>query len=362
MTNITHLPPLQGPWVDIDLGALCANYVMLRDSAPNAHTAAVVKCDGYGLGLEPVARALSEQEKCRIFFVVYAEEGATLRKALGGNDAEIYALAGPAPETMPLFESAQVIPVINTMEQARLWASRCPGAPAAVHVDTGMNRIGVCMSDAGDIAKIKNLNVTMIMSHLACASDPAHPLNQAQRTAFQEAAQHFPGAKLSLAASGGALTSPDFHFDLLRPGIALYGGSPFADADERIKPVAALRAPVVQMRDLAPGQTVGYDATFVAPGPTRIATIALGYGDGYPRASGPARYAFINDERAPIAGRVSMDFITLDVTKLRNPPKVGDVAELYGPNLPIHDVAKTSGRIAYDLLTGLGGRVNRRYL
>ncbi len=351
----------EGPWVEIDLDALCANAATIRTCAPRAALAPVVKCDAYGLGAGPIASALMAREKCDEFFVVYAEEGAALREALGPAPV-IYCFVGPDEDTLPLFNSAILTPVLNSPDQAQSWAARYPGRAAALHIDTGMNRLGAPVSALSAIAAVKGLNVTLAMSHLACGSAPAHAKNETQRKMFIEAARHFPGARLSLSASAGAMMDKPYHFDLVRPGIALYGGSPFDHDDARIHNVASLCAPVVQLRDLAPGETVGYGATFTATRPTRIATAALGYGDGYPRGAAGAGYALIHGERAPITGRISMDFITLDVTDLKNPVKLNDNTVFFGTGLRLHEVAAASGRAAYDLLTGLGGRVDRRYL
>ena len=355
-------PVREGPHLEIDLGALCANYAMLREAAPGVALAPAVKCDAYGLGAGPVSRALREREKADAFFVVYAEEGAALRAALGEGATRIYCFAGPSDETMPLFESAKLTPVVNSLEQAQAWAARHAGAEAALHVDTGMNRLGAPASSLAQIASVEGLNVSLLLSHLACASEPAHAKNTEQRARFMTAAQHFPGARLSLGASGGALMGKDYHFDLIRPGIALYGGSPFATDDARIRTVAAFRAPVIQVRRLAPGETVGYDAIFTAARPTLIATVAAGYGDGYPRAGAGSGFAAVNGARAPVVGKVSMDFITLDVTELNNPAKPGDMVEFFGPSVRLFEAASAAGRIAYDFLTGLGGRTDRRYL
>ena len=357
----TTSPRHEGPVAEIDLAALCGNFSLIREAAPSAKTGAAVKCNAYGLGLAPVARALFEREKCDEFFVVYAEEGAALRQALNSSAPRIYCFAGPTEETLPLYTSAGLTPVINSLEQAELWAAR-ETEPAAVHIDTGMNRIGAPMDEAAAIATVKGFKPSMVMSHLACASDPAHPMNEEQRKKFLEAAAHFPEARLSLSASAGALMDRSYHFDLVRPGIALYGGSPFDVDDGRIRAVVTLKAPVAQIRDLAPGESVGYGAAFTASRPTRIATVLLGYGDGYPRNSAPSGAAIVNSARAPIAGRVSMDFITLDITAAKNPVKIGDYAEFFGPNLRLFDAAAATQRVPYDLLTGLGGRVDRRYL
>ncbi|WP_375203890.1 alanine racemase [Hyphococcus sp.] len=355
--------PHEGPVAEIDLSALCANYAMIGNAAPSAKVGAAVKCNAYGLGLSPVARALFERG-CDEFFVVYAEEGAALRAALNDAAPRIYCFAGPSEDTLALYESAGLTPVINSLAQAQLWASR-GNQPAAVHIDTGMNRIGAPASEAAAIAaslKEAGLEVSVVMSHLACASDPAHPKNEEQRALFVEAAQHFPGARRSLAASAGALMDKAYQFDLVRPGIALYGGSPFDADDDRIRSVVTLKARVVQLRDLQPGETVGYGAAFTATALTRIASIALGYGDGYPRNTAPGGAAIVNGARSAIAGRVSMDFITLDVTGHKNPVKIGDYAEFFGPRLRLFEAAMATHRSPYDLLTGLGGRVDHRYL
>ena len=354
----------EGPWVDIDLGALCANYRLVRKAAPKAEIAAVVKCDGYGLGAAPVAQALAQREACRTFFVAYAGEGAALRAALSdlAPDAAIYVFNGPSQAGMGIFKEAALIPVLNSAAQAALWAGARPGAPAALHVETGMNRLGAPLEALDAIAATDGLNISLVMSHLACSSEPAHPQNPAQRARFIEAAERFPQARRSLAASGGALMDDGYHFDLVRLGVALYGGSPFDEEEPRLNPAAALKAPIIQLRETAPGEAVGYGATFATERPSLLATVALGYGDGFPRAGSNRAAALVGGARAPIAGRVSMDLITLDVTDLPAPPRIGDPAEFFGPGLPIHEAAGACNTISYELLTGLGGRVDRRYL
>lgn len=353
-----------GPWADIDLSALCANFGSIRTAAPKAEIAAVVKCNGYGLGADKISRALVERENCKTFFVAHAQEGASLRKALNPvlPDADIYVFNGPAPDTLAVFENAGLIPVLNSLEQAKLWTARLQGAAAALNIETGMNRLGAPIADLDTIAALDGLNITMVMSHLACSSEPSHPQNALQRDRFIETAAKFPGAHKSLAASGGALMDDSYHFDLVRLGVALYGGSPFEEEEPRLKPVAALRASIIQLRETAAGEAVGYSATYKTERASLLATVALGYGDGFPRAGSNRSAAFINSHRAPIAGRVSMDLITLDVTDLPEPPQLGDSVEFFGPNLPIHEAALACGTISYELLTGLGGRVDRRYL
>lgn len=324
----------------------------------------MVKCDGYGLGAAPIARALASREDCRAFFVAYPHEGAAVRAALEdlAPDATIYVFNGPAPETIGLFKEAALTPVLNSARQAALWAEARPDAPAALHIDTGMNRLGAPLAEIDAIAALGGLNIALVMSHLACSSAPAHPKNPVQRDLFIEAATRFPKAQRSLSASGGALMDESYHFDLVRPGVALYGASPF-DADEpRLHPVAALTARIIQIREAAAGETVGYGATCTLERPSIIATVSLGYGDGFPRAGSNRAAALVGGARARIAGRVSMDLITLDATDLPAMPRIGDTALFFGPGLPIHETATACDTISYELLTGLGGRVDRRYL
>ncbi len=351
-----------GPWVEVDLASLCANFAMIRKLAPHAETGAVVKCDAYGLGMAPVARALFEREKCRTFFVAYPEEGATLRDILKTGEAGIYVFNGPTPDTVALFTRARLTPVLNSLEQAALWAETFPSTAAALHIDTGMNRLGAPASAVDAIAALRELNIDMVMSHLACASDPSNPMNDAQRNAFARVIAKFPTARKSLAASGGAMIGARFHFDLLRPGIALYGGSPFDADDRRIKPVAKLRAPVVQLRSLSPGETVGYDATFKALKSARTATVALGYGDGFPIAGSGRAQAVLAGQRAPIAGRVSMDLISLAISHLKTDVQVGEIATFFGDQIRLFEAASACRTTSYEMLTGLGGRIDRRYL
>jgi alanine racemase len=352
-----------GPWVDINLGAIATNYATLRAAAPDAEMAAVVKCNAYGLGLAPIAKTLAEQN-CKTFFVAYPQEGAALRDVLKplNADAAIYVFNGPLPQTMALFQSAKLTPVLNSLEQATTWAAQSDGAPAALHIDTGMNRLGAPLSEVDAIAALSGLNINLVMSHLACATDPAHPKNDEQCNLFASIAKDFPHARASLSASGGALMDARFHFDLVRPGVALYGGSPFDVDEPRLKPVAVLRAPVVQIRNIAPGETVGYNASFKATAPTRLATVALGYGDGMPTSGSSTAQAMIAGGRARIAGRISMDLISLDITNHKNSIKTGDIATFFGEEISLFEAAKSCNTSAYELLTGLGGRVDRRYL
>lgn len=359
------------PSLAIDLAALCANYRRLAETAPNAAAAGVVKCDAYGLGAEAVGRALFFKERCRTFFVAYAEEGASLRKALG-PDAEILVFNGPFEGYLSTYREFRLTPILNTIEQASLWAREMPTTPAAIHVDTGMNRLGMSRQELEAVCSIKSINLTLIMSHLACASDGSHPMNARQLATFSEIAMRFPKARKSLASSGGALIGDGYSFDTLRLGVGLYGVNPRDHGGSVVLPVATLTAPVIQIRDIEAGETVGYGAAFAARRKSVLATVAIGYGDGLPRSGSNRLTAHLGGVSCPIAGRVSMDLIVLDATDASVRPQIGDRAEFFGRKLPVETAAEAFGTIGYELLTnvgglarprpGLGGRVHRRYL
>ena len=354
-----------GPYAQIDLSALCANYAMIDAATAGAQTAAVVKCNAYGIGMAPVARALCEHTDCRTFFVAYPEEGVALRQTLNElsiQEAVIYVFHGPLRGTLGLFGEARLTPVINSLQQARDWTSAYRGAPCALHIDTGMNRLGAPMSSVDDFLNLAGLNVGMVMSHLACGTEPDHPKNEEQRCLFDALSTKFPKALKSFSASAGALMAPGYHYDLIRLGIALYGGTPFDQEEPRLKPVVSLRAPVIQSRTVEAGETVGYSASYTARKSARIATIAIGYGDGLPVYASNTAMVAINGEKAPIVGRVSMDLTCIDVSNCANEVKTGDIAELFGHDVSLFETATACQMPPYELLTGLGGRVDRRYV
>jgi alanine racemase len=341
----------------IDLGAITANWRALdARSGPHVETAAVLKADAYGCGAAHVGPALA-RAGARTFFVALPAEGARLRQAIG-PDPVIYVLNGyPAREESspdPAYVRHALRPVLNSAAQARAWFRDHPEAPCGVHIDTGMSRLGL---PAGELAALGPLpgSVRLILSHYACADEPQHPMNARQRAQFTRLTQDL-GLPRSLANTGGILLGADSHFDLTRPGIGLYGGLPFAGA----KPAVTLHLPILQVRDLAPGETVGYGATWTATRPSRIATLSGGYADGLPRAlSGRAR-AFLDGQPLPFAGRVSMDLIGLDVTDCPHAAP-GVMVELLGPHQTVDELAQVAGTIGYELLTSLGRRYTRRY-
>ncbi|HUF55655.1 MAG TPA: alanine racemase [Thermohalobaculum sp.] len=346
--------PLSG-LLTIDLDAIAANWRALDGiSGPGVETAAVVKADAYGLGVRHVAPALA-RAGARTFFVALAEEGALLRRILG-PDPTLYVLDGFAPDEQPLFRDHDLRPVLNSREQAERWFTACRGLPSGIQLDSGMNRLG--MEETGVPPLPTDGSVRLVMSHFACADEPRSPMNRAQILEFGRLAGDLalPGAALSLAATGGILLGPEAHLGLTRPGIGLYGGLPFTDA----RPAVRLDVPVIQVRDVAAGEVVGYGATWVADRPSRIATIAAGYADGLARALGNRASGWHRGRPLPFAGRVSMDLVTLDVT---DAPDVaaGDAVQLLGPDQTIDRLADAAGTVGYEVLTGLGSRYRRRY-
>ncbi|MYG51718.1 MAG: alanine racemase [Rhodospirillaceae bacterium] len=355
----------------VDLDALAANWRLLRDrmGGPEAGRAcaAVVKADGYGLGAVPVARRLAS-EGCATFFVAHAEEGVVLRRAL--PEAEIIVLNGLLPGDAPLYSRHRLAPCLNDTGQVRAWLEHCAEAgptPAALHVDTGMTRLGLDPQDldAVDLEALNALPGLVVMSHLACADEPDHPLNRRQQAAFAEIRPRFPAARASLANSSGLFLGADYRFDLGRPGYSLYGGNPTPSAGANpMRPVVRLQVPVLQVREIRGRRTVGYGATAGTAPPAWIATLAAGYADGYLRAMSNRGAVFIDGRACPVTGRVSMDLLTVDVTEAvqaGSEIRPGTLADLIDARHTIDDVAGHADTIGYEILTNLGSRYRRRY-
>ncbi len=339
----------------IDLGAVAANWRALDAmSLPSVETAAVVKADAYGLGAASVAPALAAAG-ARTFFVALAEEGAALREALGAEPT-ILVLSGMMPGDAPLMRAHRLVPCLNSTEQVAAFARDLPDAVYALQLDSGMNRLGLEAEDLASVARaLPPPGPCLILSHLACADAPAHAENPRQRAAFAEFAAHLPPTRLSLAATGGVLLGAAYHLDMARPGIGLYGGLPFAEA----RPVATLSLPVIQVRNVAPDETVGYGAAWRATRPSRIATLAAGYADGLMRGIGAGEIAaYAGDMPCPLVGQVSMDLITVDVTGLAQVPEELDILNRHQG---IDALAAAAGTIGYEVLTRLGGRCDRVY-
>ncbi|HDZ73281.1 MAG TPA: alanine racemase [Aurantimonas coralicida] len=378
--------PDRMPVVEIDRASLIANWRMLDSRNPGVRTGAAVKANGYGLGAAEVAAALSEAG-CRDFFVAWAEEGATLRDSLDRLPANastasaaprIYVLQGLEPATVPLHLALNLTPVLSTPDDIAVWRegmrATARKAPAAVQLETGMNRLGLGTEDArlaADFAASGELDLCLVMSHLASA-DEATSQSAEQLERFRAVTGLFPSVPRSFANSAGVFLGADYAFDLTRPGIALYGGEAGPGSSEAIRTVARLTASVLQVRIAKAGEAVGYGAAARLSRDTRIATVGIGYADGYHRtASGagvgmrqlrPGAEAILAGRRVPVLGRVSMDLTLLDVTDLpEDAVRPGARAEFFGPDMPIDAVATAAGTIAYELLTGLGPRVKRRW-
>ncbi len=333
----------------VDPSALAENWRTL-DRMTGCETGAVVKADGYGLGAARVGRALA-RAGARRFFVAVAEEGATLRRALG-EGPEIFVFGGHMDGDAPLLAEAGLIPMCNSVEQLIRQVESLPGRPFGVQLDSGMNRLGM---EPDEWAAVRDVALAerpaLVASHLACADEPDSPMNAAQLETFRQMTDGV-SAPLSLAATGGILLGPRYHFDLTRPGIGLYGGLPFADA----RPVVRLSLPVIQVRQVAAGETVGYGGTWTASRPSLIATVSGGYADGLIRAMGGRAKLYHGDVACPLAGRVSMDLLTVDVTHLVGEPEALDIlCEAQTVDM----LAEAAGTIGYEILTSLGPRYAR---
>lgn len=359
-----------GGRLTIDLAALKANYHSLAAQVAPARAAAVVKANAYGLGADRVAPALA-QAGCRDFFVAMLGEALSLRRHLP-NDAKVYVLNGLPPGAEGACAAAAVIPVLNSVDQAERWLAEARRLgrrlAAVVQVDSGMSRLGLSRDELDGLLALAgffdDVEVVLVMSHLACADTPSASANQEQLARFEALADRIgPGLPRSMANSGGCFISGDFHGDVARPGLALYGAAPIEGAASPVRPVVRLEARVIQLRTIPAGAGVGYGLTYVAPEERRIATVSVGYADGWPRRLGGRAAVYFQGVRLPIIGRVSMDSMSLDVSAL--PEGVlseGDFVELIGPQQSLEAVAAAADTIAYEILTGLGDRFARTYV
>ncbi len=383
----------------IDLDAVVSNYRLLVDGAPRAQVAetrtsddgvavavaAMVKADGYGVGGVQVAKALRDAG-CRTFFVANLGEGQELRRGLRADESghgrvdesNILVLNGAHPGTESVLLRDDLVPVLNSLEQIDRWSALAGPAnrlPAALHVDTGMNRLGLMPAEFERLLRepevLASIDVQLFMSHLASADEPTSPQNPQQLQRFDRLSARFHqsaiGGKVraarSLANSSGIFLGPDYHYDLLRPGYCLYGGNPTLGRPNPMQPVVSLEAPIVQLRSVEPGDSVGYGATYTATQQRRLATLAVGYADGILRSLSARGKVFVDDCPAPIVGRISMDLMTIDVTEVPDRSLwLGAPVELIGPRRPIDEVAADADTIGYELLVDLGRRYSRRYV
>ena len=350
----------------VDLDALRANYLSLCERVTGRTVAAVVKANAYGLGVQEVAPALAAAG-CGTFFVATVDEALELRALLPG--VVIYTLGGaPDADAAAALAAAGVRPVLNSLAEAEAWAAQAPGQAAALQLDSGLTRAGFDEREAAALlarpALVGRLGLSLLLTHFACADEPGNPANERQRQAMEGLRRGFGDLPTSIANSAGILLGPEFCGDVVRPGIALYGGRPLAAGANPMREVVRLEARVLQRRVLEAPQAVGYGATVIAPAGTVIAVIAVGYADGWPRAlGGGVGHALVGAVRVPVLGRVSMDLTVLDVTQAAaGRPEVGEYVTLIGPGLALEEVAEAAGTIGYEILTGLGRRVRRQYL
>jgi alanine racemase len=338
----------------VDSRAIVENWRFFKKLAPSAAVAAVVKADAYGLGAVGASRALA-QAGARVFFTATSAEAVFVRKALG-EGPQIFVLNGPAPDDAAVFGEAKLMPLLNSLDQIKLWNGR---GPAGLHIDTGMNRLGVGPEElTAAMGALKDVSLTLVMSHLACASDVKHAQNSVQLQRFIDAAMLFPQAPKSLAATAGALIGADYHFDLIRPGVGLYGSGGLDAGNPKLAAAATVEAPILQVRNVGPGEHFGYGATFTAAKKIRTATVALGYADGYLRSLGGRGYGVLGGAKRPILGRISMDLIIIDVTGCAEAAP-GAMVEFLGAGAALDDIAALAGTAPYEILTTFAGTVRK---
>lgn len=350
------------PTATIHLNHIADNWLALDAALPETKIGAVVKANAYGLGLAPVAETLHDTG-CDVFFVAYPFEGEALRRAIGPH-ALIFVLNGPTLDEGDLYEDADLHAVINTPSQYRDWYSWLASGqriPYALHFDTGMNRLGLDPADAEELASaVEAIPPALIMSHLACAEDSHNPKNAQQKARLEKLTDAFRGIPFSLANSGGVSLGRDYGFALARPGIALYGGGEDVEALE-LKHAVTVSAPIINVIHARAGESVGYGATVTLKEDTLIATCAIGYADGILRSGSNKIVTYLGDTPCPVMGRISMDLVTIDVSKAHQHAKSGAWVEFVGQNAKLEEQAARCGTIGYELLTGLGHRVERIY-
>ncbi len=346
------------PTLTIDLAAIVENYRRLIAQVKPAEVSAVVKADGYGLGAKPIAQALAAAG-CKTFFVAHVEEGADLRAAIPAHT--IYVLHGYTSAHRALFADHNLSPVLSSAGHVSDWLKSGLRTSAALHLDTGMSRLG--LSEADLVTIDGSIAPALVMSHLASSDDPDHEKNAEQLTRFKSLSRRFPHTTLSLAASGGCFLKPDYAFNLVRPGIALYGGNPGKSPENPMRGTVRLTAPLLQVRSIDRGDTVGYGATYAASGPRRLGIAAIGYADGLMRSLSNRGHGVISGVKCPIVGRVSMDLTTLDVTNVpEQHAHAGAEVEFIGANQTVDEIATTAGTAPYEIYTRLGDRITRNYI
>jgi alanine racemase len=364
----SELREMQGARLEIDLAAICSNYRLLRERLNGVACGAVVKADAYGLGALPIVTALAQQG-CRHFFVAYLDEGLALRPQLP-QGTDIIILNGLPRGAERDCAASGLVPVLNSLDQIEAWAGCARELdrrlPAVVQLDSGMARLGLTAREVEELADSRlcdTIDLKLIMTHLACADEPHNPANRAQLATFQALLKYLPAAPVSLANSSGIFLGADFHGDLARPGAALYGINPTPGAANPMRPVVRLSARVIQTRRISAGDAVGYGWSFKAGRAMRLATLSIGYADGCHRVVGNVGRVYAGEIALPVVGRVSMDSMTVDISALSEAAlAAGDLVDLVGPCQSIDDFAVAAGTIGYEVLTGLGPRLQRVYV
>jgi alanine racemase len=355
----------------VDLDALVANWRKLEKTAVPAECSAVIKANAYGCGTEPVAQALAKAG-CKTFFVATLDEAAAVRAAL--PSAALYVLNGFVQNTGDAYAKIDARPVIGDLNELAEWDVFCRrtgwAGGVAIHIDTGMQRLGLTVAEAqGLIPRINagDHGISLVMSHLACAESLNHPMNARQLAAFRQIASAFSGVPASLSNSSGIFLGGSFQFDMVRPGAALYGVNPTPEADNPMLPVVDLKARIMQIRDVERGESVGYGGNWTARRPTRLAVVSAGYADGYFRAGSSndgtrGAEVMVAGKRCPVAGRISMDLLAVDITDLeKNAVRRGHMVTLIGEGVTVDELAHHFGTIGYEVLTNLGRRYARVY-
>lgn len=361
-----------GAILTVDLDAVAANYGFLSERVQNATCAAVVKADAYGLGLVPIGRRLA-RDGCRHFFVAQFDEAIALRKALTdiADDTAIFVLNGLVPGAEDEYNVHRAVPVLNSLGEIDAWSAHARKQdtvqPAILQLDTGMSRLGLTTADTDAVARdpdrLAGLDIQYIMSHLACAGSRTHPMNDEQRRSFDAALATLPNAPASLANSSGIFLGRNFHYQMTRPGAAIYGIAPVANESNPMSQTVELKGKILQIRNIDTGQAVGYGATHCVTRQSRIATVAVGYGDGYLRTLGNRGCGYLGEYCVPVVGRVSMDLTTFDVTDVpEQAVQPGMTIDLIGEHYTVDDIAKAAQTIGYEILTNLGRRYFRSYL
>ena len=369
MTTSVDKLKISNSFLEINIDLIVNNYQLIKNKVGDTECAAVLKADAYGMGASMIAKAL-DKVGCSIYFVATIDEGIELRACFGKNKNKIVVLSGLLEETADVFYKNKLTPVLNDLEQIQKWGiynrqKKIP-APSIIHIDTGMNRLGLTIDEFQYIVErpteLHGLQVEWVMSHLACGDQPDDKMNPKQLSLFFNAKETLPKVKASLSNSGGVFLGQSYHLDMVRPGIALYGSVSRSIPVNPLNQVIKLYSRILQIRTLSSGATVGYGASYRASDTIRVATVGLGYADGYLRSLSNCSYVFFNNIRLPVIGRISMDYITVDITKIAAEKiKTGDFIEIIGDNFTLDDLATVANTVPHEILTRLGTRHRRIY-